>query len=41
MKLATTTGDFYGYAKDQFEAIDYISEAGFKYLDYSFGVAMY
>lgn len=38
MKLATTTGDFAAYTKDQFEAIDYISEAGFKYLDYSFGV---
>lgn len=36
MKLATTTGDFDGYAKDQFEAIDYIAQSGFKYIDYSF-----
>lgn len=37
MKLATTTGDFRGYAKTQAEAVKYISQAGFKYLDYNFG----
>ena len=37
MKLATTTGDFRAHAKDQFEAIDFIAQAGFKYIDYNFG----
>ena len=38
MKLATTTGDFSAYTTDQIEAITYIYEAGFRYLDYNFGV---
>ncbi len=38
MKLATTTGDFNEYGvRDQFKAIDYIHQAGFRYIDYSFG----
>ena len=38
MKLATTTGDFSAYTTDQIEAITYIYQAGFRYLDYNFGV---
>lgn len=38
MKLATTTGDFAKYGKSQLETLDYISQAGFKYIDYSFDV---
>lgn len=38
MKLATTTGDFFAYTADQIEAITYIYEAGFRYLDYNFGI---
>lgn len=38
MKLATTTGDFKDYTRDQSEALGYIREAGFRYADYSFGV---
>lgn len=38
MKLATTTGDFRVHAKDQFEAIDFIAQSGFKYIDYNFGI---
>lgn len=41
MKLATTTGDFRGCAKDQFEAIDLIAQAGFKYIDYDFGMDLH
>ncbi len=37
MKLATTTGDFGGYASDIAGAVALIKEAGFKYADYSFG----
>ena len=37
MKLATTTNDFYSFTKSQTEAMEYISEAGFRYLDYNFG----
>ena len=37
MKLATTTGDFYGYTKCQKASLRHIREAGFKYADYSFG----
>jgi len=37
MKLATTTGDFYGYTKCQKTALKHIREAGFRYADYSFG----
>lgn len=38
MKLATTTGDFWKYTTDQIEAITYIQEAGFRYLDYKFAL---
>ena len=38
MKLATTTGDFMIHTRDQFEAIDYIAQSGFKYIDYNFGM---
>lgn len=38
MKLATTTGDFALYTNSQFEAMKYIHAAGFRYLDYSFGM---
>ncbi len=38
MKLATTTGDFSAYTSSQTEAMKYINQAGFKYLDYNFGV---
>ena len=37
MKLATTTGDFAAYTRSQTENIDYIHQAGFRYLDYNFG----
>ena len=37
MKLATTTGDFSAYASCQQEAVRYIHQAGFKYIDYNFG----
>ena len=37
MKLATTTGDFYGYTKCQKASLRHIREAGFRYADYSFG----
>lgn len=36
MKLATTTGDFSAYVTNQEEAIRYIYDAGFRYVDYSF-----
>lgn len=35
MKIATTTSDFNSYVQSQEEAIQYLSQAGFKYLDYS------
>ena len=38
MKLATTTGDFSMYLDSQEEAIKHIRTAGFKYIDYSFGM---
>ena len=38
MKLATTTGDFSAYTANQLEAMEYIAKAGFKYIDYSFGI---
>lgn len=38
MKLATTTGDFAAYAATQQEAMRYIAKAGFRYLDYNFGM---
>lgn len=37
MKLATTTGDFGGYAKTVAEAIAYIRAAGFRYADLNLG----
>lgn len=37
MKLATTTGDFYGYTGCQKASLKHIREAGFRYADYSFG----
>ena len=37
MKLATTTGDFYGYTHSQIKALEHIRAAGFKYADYNFG----
>ncbi len=37
MKLATTTGDFSAYAETQQEKMTYIRQAGFRYIDYSFG----
>ena len=38
MKLATTTGDFQAYTFDQKDAVRKIHEAGFRYIDYSFGM---
>ncbi len=38
MKIATTTGDFSAYTHDQAEAMRYIYEAGFRYMDYNFGL---
>ena len=38
MKLATTTGDFGGYASTQQECLRYIRQAGFRYADYNFGM---
>lgn len=38
MKLATTTGDFSAYTTSQHEAVRYIREAGFRYVDYNFHV---
>lgn len=38
MKLATTTCDFFGYTSNQIEIIEYISNAGFKNIDYAFGI---
>ena len=37
MKLATTTGDFAAYTDRKEDAMRYIREAGFRYLDYDFG----
>lgn len=37
MKLATTTGDFSAYSRSQTDCIDWIHQAGFRYLDYNFG----
>lgn len=37
MKLATTTGDFNGFTRDQKRSLTLIREAGFHYADYSFG----
>ena len=38
MKLATTTSDFNAYTKSKEESVQYICEAGFRYLDYDFGM---
>ncbi|MBQ9083561.1 MAG: sugar phosphate isomerase/epimerase [Clostridia bacterium] len=38
MKLATTTGDFATYTDTQFDALQYIHDAGFRCADYSFGM---
>ena len=38
MKLATSTGDFFGYTSNQIEIIEYIAAAGFKNIDYAFGI---
>ncbi len=38
MKLATSTGDYSRYTCCQIEAITRISAAGFKYIDYNFGM---
>lgn len=38
MKLATTTADFSSYTRSQILAMEYIRLAGFKYVDYSFGI---
>lgn len=38
MKLATTTGDFSAYVTTQQEAILHLKNAGFRYIDYSFGL---
>ena len=37
MKIATTTADFAAYTSSQTEAMEYIRQAGFKYIDYNFG----
>ena len=37
MKLATTTGDFFGYTNSQALSLEYIRKAGFRYADYNFG----
>ena len=38
MKIATTTGDFSAYASTQQECVRYIRQAGFRYIDYNFGM---
>ena len=38
MRLATTTADFSAYTSSQIEAMRYIREAGFRYVDYNFGM---
>ena len=37
MKLATTTGDFFGYTDSQAVSLEQIRKAGFRYADYNFG----
>ena len=37
MKLATTTGDLWGYTGSQEASMQHIREAGFRYMDYNFG----
>jgi len=36
MKLSTSTGDFGAYTMDQAQAMGWIAQAGFRYLDYNF-----
>lgn len=38
MKIATTTGDFGAYTRNQAECIRYIHAAGFRCVDYNFGI---
>lgn len=38
MELATTTGDFGRYTKNQTEALELVAKSGFRYVDYSFGL---
>ncbi len=38
MELATTTGDFSRYTKDQTKILEYIKKSGFSYADYNFGI---
>lgn len=38
MKLATSTGDFFNYTSNQVEIIEHIAKAGFKNIDYAFGI---
>lgn len=38
MKLATTTSDFGAYGLTQQETVDCICQAGFRYIDYNFGL---
>ena len=36
MKLSTSTGDFAAYTQHQSEAIGWIAQSGFRYIDYNF-----
>ncbi len=38
MKLATTTSDFSAYTTNSIKAMEYIAQAGFRYIDYNFCV---
>lgn len=38
MRLATTTADFHEYTSDTPEILGHLCEAGFRYIDYSFGL---
>ena len=38
MKIATTIEDFYMYSKDTIKCIEWASECGFRYLDFSFWI---
>ena len=38
MKMATTTGDFGAYTSSQEDSMHYIRKAGFRYVDYNFGM---
>ena len=40
MKLASTTGDFRGYAKTTADAVRFYEETGFRHLDYSFYIVI-